>query len=263
MHQIHRFQAYSLKLRDFTPVVQALTVIPTKTVPKDAFFQKHPDRMGGVFAYRFGALTFWNTEPDEIKAYLARIEAITETPPKLIESDDYQVEENREVKPHAEFNKLVIDELTEKRAEVIALTLGQSVTMSYYEEVVGKIGQDVTNLVDRLKRTGGKVYPAPGRFHSIIADTVTARNNVIGILHLLDRPDIIWDDFTMDALYSDLRSSFDLEERFRALEYKLGAVQDTMELLIDMARDSRLFLLEASIVILILFEIVLSFIRGF
>jgi uncharacterized Rmd1/YagE family protein len=251
-----------LRQANFNPVVQALAVTPTKTVPKDAFFQKHPDRMGGVFAYRFGALTFWNMDHEEIKAYLARVEAIASgTFHNPIESDDYQVEENKLEKPHAEFNKLVIDHITEKRAEVIALTLGQSVTMSYYEGIIASIAQSVSGLLDQMKKSGGRVKPAPRKFHSIIADAVKARNDVIGALHLLDKPDIIWDDRTMDLLYSDLRSSFDLEERFRALEYKLGAIQDTMELLIDMARDNRLFLLEASIVALIMLEIILSFIH--
>ena len=63
---------------------------------------------------------------------------------------------------------------------------------------------------------------------------------------------------TVDAVYSDLRSSFDLNERFQVMEYKINLLQDSLELLIEMARDRRLFWLEAAIVLLILIDIVIN-----
>ena len=62
----------------------------------------------------------------------------------------------------------------------------------------------------------------------------------------------------MDENYNDLRSLFDLPERFQALEYKLQLIQQTLELLVDTSRDRRLFWLELIIVILIAVEIVIS-----
>ena len=44
----------------------------------------------------------------------------------------------------------------------------------------------------------------------------------------------------MDENYNDLRSLFDLPERFQALEYKLQLIQQTLELLVDTSRDRRL-----------------------
>jgi uncharacterized Rmd1/YagE family protein len=58
-----------------------------------------------------------------------------------------------------------------------------------------------------------------------------------------------------------LRAEFDLVDRYHALELKLRSVQDALELITDVARDRRLVLLEAAIVLLIVFEIVLSLIR--
>ncbi len=39
---------------------------------------------------------------------------------------------------------------------------------------------------------------------------------VAGVLHLLDRPDILWADPVFDAIYNEFRASFDLEERFHS-----------------------------------------------
>ena len=66
----------------------------------------------------------------------------------------------------------------------------------------------------------------------------------------------------MDAIYQELKEEFDLVDRYEALESKLRSVQEALELILDVARDFRMVVLEASIVVLIVFEIVLSLVRG-
>jgi len=87
------------------------------------------------------------------------------------------------------------------------------------------------------------------------------RNEVVSILHLLDRPDAAWEDPGMDRIYGELRAEFDLVDRYQALEQKLRSVQDSLELVLDVARDKRITLLELTIVFLIVLEVVLSWHR--
>ena len=54
------------------------------------------------------------------------------------------------------------------------------------------------------------------------------------------------------------RAEFDLADRYQALEAKLRGVQESLELVLDVARDRRMWLLEMSIAGLILVELVLS-----
>ena len=82
---------------------------------------------------------------------------------------------------------------------------------------------------------------------------------MLSILHLLDKPDAAWDDPAMDRIYEDLRAEFDLADRYQALESKLRSVQEALELVLDVARDRRLVLLEVAVVLLIVLEIVLDF----
>jgi uncharacterized Rmd1/YagE family protein len=65
----------------------------------------------------------------------------------------------------------------------------------------------------------------------------------------------------MDRIYDELRAEFDLTDRYHSLEAKLRSVQEGLELVLDVARDRRLFAIEAAIVLLIVFEIVLSLVR--
>jgi uncharacterized Rmd1/YagE family protein len=59
----------------------------------------------------------------------------------------------------------------------------------------------------------------------------------------------------MDRIYGDLRAEFDLVDRYRALELKLRAVQEALELLAQVAQDRRVMWLEVVVVILILIEV--------
>src|SRR5438128_4998004 len=103
-------------------------------------------------------------------------------------------------------------------------------------------------LVDRLERSGTTPLRT-GPLQRFIGEAVGTRNEVLTVLHLLDKPDAAWDDPAMDAIYADLRDEFDLSDRFTALELKLRGVQEALELVLDVSRDRRLVLLEVTVVV--------------
>ena len=65
----------------------------------------------------------------------------------------------------------------------------------------------------------------------------------------------------MDRIYDELRAEFDLVDRYTTMEKKLQGVREALELVLDVARDRRMWLLEVTIVLLILFEILLELFR--
>ena len=81
------------------------------------------------------------------------------------------------------------------------------------------------------------------------------------MLALLDKPDTTWDDPAMDRIYDELRAEFDLVDRYTTMEQKLNGVREALELVLDVARDRRMWLLEVTIVLLILFELLLEVFR--
>jgi uncharacterized Rmd1/YagE family protein len=94
--------------------------------------------------------------------------------------------------------------------------------------------------------------------HRFIGESISTRNEVLSVLHLLDKPDATWEDPAMDRIYDDLRAEFDLVDRYQALESKLKSIQEALELVLDVARDRRLILLEIAVVVLILLELLVS-----
>lgn len=216
-----------------------------------------------AFVFPFGAVVFHDGEPAERDALLERLhDAVPGLAAKIIR-EEYAVreEEAADRTGFAADGALVLDEMTTGRATVIALTVGQSAAMEYYEQLVDSLYGRTASLIEQLEADGTvplRVRP----MHRFIGAAVATRAEVLEVLHLLDKPDAAWNDPVMSSIYDDLRAEFDLGDRYSALESKLRSVQESLELILDVARDRRLVFLEAAIVLLILFEIIITLSRG-
>src|SRR2546429_4779014 len=129
--------------------------------------------------------------------------------------------------------------------------------MDYSDPLVDHLCARPAALAARREKPA-TVRPPPARLHRFIGEAVVSRNEVLSVLHLLDKPDEVWDDPELDRIYDDLRAEFDLTDRYQALTSKLRGVQESLELVLDVARDRRMWILEVSIALLILVELVLS-----
>lgn len=219
-------------------------------------------RGGKVYIYSFGALVFLDVDQDVRETERAKLEnALPNKGEGQVIGDRLAVRLDAGARPEMNDGALTIDELTEDRASMVATTLAQSTAMEYYERIVDQMFADTDRFAERLERTGTVSVYTRG-LHRFIGAAISTRSEVLSVLHLLDKPDVVWEDAGAERIYEAMRVEFDLVDRYEALELKLRSVQDALTLVTDVARDRRLVLLEVSIVVLILFEIVLSFVRG-
>jgi len=254
MPDLHSFQAVAFP--DNVPLRALAGLFPDAQRTATEVRVARPEG-GTLFLYPFGAVAFADVEPEVRTRCLEELRA---REPRFSGSgtlEDLVVREEAGATLGMAASVLVIDRLTPARAGVIALTVAQSASMEYYERIVDTMFERTDRLVERLERKGTTpLRTAP--LHRFIGEAVGTRNEVLTVLHLLDKPDAAWDDPAMDAIYADLRDEFDLSDRFTALELKLRGVQEALELVLDVSRDRRLVLLEVTVVVLIVLEIVLS-----
>jgi uncharacterized Rmd1/YagE family protein len=210
-----------------------------------------------VFVYPFGAVVFRDASRAEREAEIARLRSAQPGLTTETVREDFTVREMPEARPGVVDGALVIDRLTGPRAGVVALVIGQSAAMEYYERIVEDLFARTRALVDRLQSRGD--VPLRTRpLHRFIGDSIGTRSEVLSVLHLLDKPDATWEDPEMDRIHRELREEFDLTDRYDALQQKLSSVQEALELILGVARDRRLLWLEAAIVLLILFELLVG-----
>ena len=215
---------------------------------------------GTVFVYPFGAMALYDVPDAERESHVARLRAAR---PGLTDAnavEELTVREEAVAHPDIRDGMLVVASLGFEGASVVAMTLAQSAAMDYYERIVDEMFSRTDHLVERLEKEGRA--PLTTRpLHRFIGFAIGTRNEVLSILHLLDKPDAVWDDADADLIYRELRGEFDLADRYLALEHKLRSVQEALELVLDMSRDYRLVVLEISVVLLIVAEIMISIFR--
>jgi uncharacterized Rmd1/YagE family protein len=215
---------------------------------------------GRVFVYPFGAMAFENVAENERASHVDRLRRAARNLHDANAVDDLVVHETPGATPDVREGELYVDHLSFEGSSVVALTVAQSAAMEYYERIVDQMFLRTDHLVERLEASGR----APLRtrpLHRFIGTAIGVRNEVLSILHLLDKPDAVWEDLTAEGIYRELRAEFDLSDRYLALEHKLTSVREALELVLDVSRDYRLVMLEGAVVLLIVVEIVLSIVR--
>jgi uncharacterized Rmd1/YagE family protein len=212
---------------------------------------------GEVFIYPFGAVVFHNVPPERRDAELARLRTARPGLTTKVVRESFTVREEPAATMDVLNGTLVVDALTPSRGAVVALIVAQSAAMEYYERIVANLFARATALVEPLERRG-TVSLRTRALHRFIGQAVGTRSEVVAVLALLDKPDATWDDPGLDRIYDDLRAEFDLNDRYDTLTQKLQGSQETLELVLDVARDRRMWLLEIAIFLLIAVEVLMG-----
>lgn len=256
--QVHTFYAIAF-VENFSLKELAARYPEAKRTHHQLWF---PAAAGGmVYMFPSGTVVFHDVGQVGRETEVARLRrALPRLSDAQVLTEEFSVREAAVARPDLEGGVLVLDKLSFERAGVVALTIAQSAAMEYYERIVDQMFTETDRLVDHLEKVG-TMPMFTRKLHKFIGAAIGTRSEVLSVLHLFDKPDAAWEDPGAEKIYEELRAEFDLVDRHQALELKLRSVQDALELVTDIARDKRLVTLEVSIVVLILFEILISLLR--
>lgn len=222
------------------------------------------ENLGLAFAWRFGAIVFVEvpkeTRHREVELLREALGLPLREPRVTAEKFFIFVDATRQAQ--VEYNRLVLPTINQERLGAVAQTLAQSVAMEYYEAIVTQAKMQVLAMLDRIRRQGRIAIPAM-RLNSQIADASMAQAEVVGVLHLLDKPDTLWNDAEMESIYLDLRNAFDLEERFKSIEYKIETIKESLRIVLEARNSALAQRLEMIIIVLVAVEVMFSIFQRF
>jgi len=155
---------------------------------------------------------------------------------------------------------LQLKELTPERFLIIADALAKSVALAHNERQVGAVFDVIDPLASAMAATG-KVPGNRRHLLKLIGEALLVEHRMSGRVAIEDKPDVLWDRPELERLFSRLQDEYELTERANALSDKLSVIQTTTRALTDLIDAQRSLRLEAIIVLLIVFEIVLTFIE--
>lgn len=145
-----------------------------------------------------------------------------------------------------------------ERLLVIADALAKSAALSHDEHEVASVFDVVEPFARRLAETGRRPF---GRraFLRLIGQALLVQHRVSGRVAVEEKPDVLWDRPDLERLYARLEDEYELRERATALQRKLTVIGETATALTDLIDTERSHRLELIIVLLIVFEIVITF----
>ncbi len=217
---------------------------------------------GFYYIYRFGSVIFFNVDPERQRAIIEKIKMVIGHKPEMLSSEEFYVEVRPVEKSSVGFEGATLDRLSTDRVEIIAFVLAQSTAVEYFEarvdemlKLTGEIGQSLKDK-GRLKRSSTEIK-------KFIGQCITAKQQLVASLYLLDKPDETWDDQVLDNLYRDAVEMFEIRDRYKTLDYKLRMIQENLELIANLLQYRHANYLEWAIIILIAIEIVFSIYEHF
>jgi uncharacterized Rmd1/YagE family protein len=86
---------------------------------------------------------------------------------------------------------------------------------------------------------------------------------MVGRVQIDDTPELLWDRPDLERLFARLRDEFEILERFTALNRKLELISRTVETALGLVQARRSLRVEWYIVLLIVFEIMLTLYQMF
>jgi uncharacterized Rmd1/YagE family protein len=245
--------ASRLRLDDVTPWFADRPTVRVAKTHVLAVWDEHEV----AFAFDFGALVFFNvpaaTRNATLEAFAKGL--VNEPHPPLRE--ELLVEVKKGARVEVGFDRVRVPALTVVVLGVIATVIAQSVCLDYYDEDIQESLDRIHDIASKLAQTG-KPPRQQTEIVKFVGASIASRVEIIRSLSLLDKPDLTWDDPLADDLHDKLRASFEIPERYRALEAKITTCREAVTAFLEMMQHSRSILLEAAILSLILVEIVMG-----
>jgi required for meiotic nuclear division protein 1 len=97
----------------------------------------------------------------------------------------------------------------------------------------------------------------------LIGNALLVQHRMSGRVEIAEKPDALWDRPDLERLYARLEDEYELKERVDALSRKLAVIAETANMLADIIDTRRSLRLEMIVVLLIAFEITITFYQIF
>jgi uncharacterized Rmd1/YagE family protein len=149
-------------------------------------------------------------------------------------------------------------DMSPERLLVIADVLAKSVVLADDEREVAKVLEIIEPFAKDLA-DHGQARRNRKQVLQLIGSALLVQHGISGRVAIGEKPDVLWDRPDLERLYARLEDEYELKERVEALNRKLAIVAETANTVADIIDTRRSLRLELIIVLLIAFEILITF----
>jgi uncharacterized Rmd1/YagE family protein len=217
------------------------------------------DKAGIAILFRYGVVVLIGLSPDDETGFLESLKPRIGGKIARFEEETAIVALTGEAEDQVQAGgPIQLRDMLLERLLVIADVLAKSVVLAHDEREVAKVFEIIEPFAKELADHGRTRRDRKGVLQ-LIGNALLVQHRVSGRVAIGEKPDALWDRPDLERLYARLEDEYELKERVDALTRKLAVVAETANTLADIIDTRRSLRLELIVVVLIAFEIVVTF----
>lgn len=212
---------------------------------------------GAAALYRYGVVVLFGVGPAEEEEFLAALRPFVIHPypqPEIEELDARVAGVERE---GLAGGVVLLADASVERLQVLADVLSKSVLLSHYERKIAGDFDRIEPLAAELDRSG-RIPRHSKALLQMIGSMLLVEQRMVGRAAIADRPEILWENPSLEVLFAKVEDEFEISARHAALERKLKLIAQTAQTVMQLLSSKHALRVEWYIVMLILVEIVLT-----
>lgn len=222
------------------------------------YHQKNTNK--AIYILSYGVIVFGNYEEMEISRFIEFLRAYSVNILEKQYKEDIIIHQGKELS--FSYNDVHLPEPTPEVIRIVMLNVAQSAFLDFYTDLSQNLLEETSIFTNELEKFG-RLRISRKNLLKFIGKTLNIKNRIVDNLYIFDMPDIVWEDEYMDKVNSGMVKTFDINTRFREVEYTLKIVESNLTIFTQLVQEKTSNTLEMIIILLILFEIIHAFINYF
>jgi uncharacterized Rmd1/YagE family protein len=211
-----------------------------------------------ISIFNYGVVVFSNHSQREIDQVITDIEKhITNKQDRISETISIEFIDTTGVSYENEVLSFPAEYESNELFRIVMFDLSQTVAIDYYSGIADILLQEVKSLSSELEHKG-KISLGKKDMMKFIGKSLNTKNKIVDNLYIFDSPDIAWDNENVERVHKILTRTFDLNARFKELEYTFKIIDDNLQIFNDTYNHRYSSTLEIVVIILILIEVLKS-----
>lgn len=221
--------------------------------PFELFYRVDEDRYFYVFDY--GAVVFANMDDTDMSKNLSLLQSMCLRPLPDKIREDFEILLRPDEPLNFGFGNLSCPRITADVAKIVMMNVAHSVSMDFYAKRAEELLAEIHVFTHQMEHEGA-IDISRSNMIRFIGRMLNSKNRIIENLFIFDSPDLTWDDEYLDRIHHGLARTFDIQSRFKEVEYTFKVIEDNLSVFRELYLHRESSKLEWIIIALICIEVV-------
>ena len=177
------------------------------------------------YIFDYGVVVFGNCDAEAKNEFLTFVMKYATTSVNLNLFEEYRIEKDDALqKVIVKNDYVIVPQIDSAILRIVMLNIGQSVALEYYEVLTDDLITSSKNYILELEKNGS-LSISKVNLLKYIGKVLNVKNSIVDNLYILDDPNLVWDNEDLNLLNKNLKNNFDINPRFKDIDYRLQIVE--------------------------------------